>query len=379
MCTWRQVPFSTCWGRRVQKDLLLFWRSLYNWVVYLKILTRESPFYGNLEYQDRNTPSKIFKSNWHHVKIRGRKGPSRGIIQKCAPHERGPCAPKFGERSHAPRKMRPQSSVGFGEQYLQAQEFGYNYVLFNETRGARVVVDSGASMHMMSKKELCSGEMDRKKVQNPNCSVDCKRRSAHPRGGTSVHSWLESVRDRAITRWNACSPIARQALRRPRILLWVGQQSKATIDQRREEKNCKTDNFVLLVVPGLSTNPESGSSPTSPSQDSLRREAEQASRELVRRASSSSSSSVLERSDELASKGLVQSPEIQNQNKKRDDKKISDDPLADLPYWLQDFIENLKVTEMPAPAHSSRESDSERVFIFTFQQTEIATYARESK
>ena len=51
---------------------------------------------------------------------------------------------------------------------------------------------------------------------------------------------------------------------------------------------------------------KSDSSSTSPSQDSWRREAEQASRDLVRPASSSSSSSVLERSDEP--------PEIQNQN-----------------------------------------------------------------
>ena len=46
--------------------------------------------------------------------------------------------------------MRPQSSVGFGETYLQAEEFRQNYVLFscgsqcnastcfNETRGARI-------------------------------------------------------------------------------------------------------------------------------------------------------------------------------------------------------------------------------------------------
>ena len=30
----------------------------------------------------------------------GKKGPSRGIIQKCEPHERSPSAPKFGRSSH---------------------------------------------------------------------------------------------------------------------------------------------------------------------------------------------------------------------------------------------------------------------------------------
>ena len=72
------------------------------------------------------------------------------------------------------------------------------------------------------------------KVQNPYCG-DCHWPSAHPRGSTSfrLRSW--SLRNRAITRGNACSPVAWQALRRPRILLWVGQRSKATIDQRCEE------------------------------------------------------------------------------------------------------------------------------------------------
>ena len=50
---------------------------------------------------------------------------------------------------------------------------------------------------------------------------------------------------------------------------------------------------------------------------------------------------------------------IQNQNKKRDEKKDADDPLADLPFWLEDLTDNLVDTELPAPAHSSRESDLE--------------------
>ena len=43
---------------------------------------------------------KFSKGTWHQIDIRERKGPSRGIVQKCEPHERSPCAPKFGERSH---------------------------------------------------------------------------------------------------------------------------------------------------------------------------------------------------------------------------------------------------------------------------------------
>ena len=66
------------------------------------------------------------------------------------------------------------------------------------------------------------------------CDIDCQWRSAHSRGGTSVRSWLESVRNHAITWGNACDPIGSLAFRRPRILLWVGQRWKATIDPRWE-------------------------------------------------------------------------------------------------------------------------------------------------
>ena len=67
--------------------------------VYLKILVREQLILceqGNLGSQHT---VKFSKGSWHQIKIRERKGPSRGIIPKCAPHERSPCAPQFGERS----------------------------------------------------------------------------------------------------------------------------------------------------------------------------------------------------------------------------------------------------------------------------------------
>ena len=48
--------------RVVQKDQLRYWRNLHNWVVYLKILIRESVFCVNREDWDRNTPSNSPKA-----------------------------------------------------------------------------------------------------------------------------------------------------------------------------------------------------------------------------------------------------------------------------------------------------------------------------
>ena len=48
------------------------------------------------ENWDQNTRQFLSKGSWHQNKIRERKGPSRGIIHECEPHERSLCAPKFG-------------------------------------------------------------------------------------------------------------------------------------------------------------------------------------------------------------------------------------------------------------------------------------------
>ena len=84
----------------VEKDqLLCCWRSLYYWVVCFKITLRESLFFGKLEKLGSKHTVKFSEGTRHRVKIRERKGPSQGVMQKCEPHERKPCAPKFEERT----------------------------------------------------------------------------------------------------------------------------------------------------------------------------------------------------------------------------------------------------------------------------------------
>ena len=55
-----------------------------------------------------------------------------------------------------------------------------------------------------------------------------------------------------------------------------------------------------------------------------------------------------------------ESPKNENKNKKRDNNRDSDDRLRDLLEWLEEPTENLEDTEVPAPAHISQDSDSER-------------------
>ena len=113
---------------------------------------------------------KFSKSTWHLIKIRERKGPLRGIIEKCAPHERSPCAPYFEDRSHEETlhqegfarkaawvlakniyKLENSDKATF---YVPGEDKGMSTPVTSKRPEEReFVVDAGASMHIMSKKE----------------------------------------------------------------------------------------------------------------------------------------------------------------------------------------------------------------------------------
>ena len=127
---------------------------------------------------------KFSKSTWHQMKIRERKGPSRCIIQKCASHERSLCAPKFEERSHEETlhqercarkatwdlakniyKLKNSLTTMF---YVPGGVKAMLAPTSKRPEEREFVVDSGASVHMVSKKELSSEEMGTvKRSRNP--------------------------------------------------------------------------------------------------------------------------------------------------------------------------------------------------------------------
>ena len=118
---------------------------------------------------------------------------------------------------------------------------------------------------------------------------------------------------------------------------------KARLTKHGKTLICKTDNFVPLVVRGLSTSSGASSSSTSPPQDL------------------SSTSPAQERSDEAALGNLVRDKhQNPKQHQKMDDNRDADDRLRHLPEWLEEFADNLEDTEVHAPAHISQDSDSQR-------------------
>ena len=95
--------------------------------------------------------AKITKAVARHTKIRD-QNPSLGYICPGEPHERSPNAPKFEDRSQEEKHQRAAFFSPSENRCLPA------LTLKPEER--EFVVDSGASMHMISKKDLSNAEMD---------------------------------------------------------------------------------------------------------------------------------------------------------------------------------------------------------------------------
>ena len=87
----------------------------------LRTFIQRSLLYGKKVKLGTVHTVKLSRSMWHHIKIRERKAPSRGTIQKCEPHERSPCAPEFVERSQ--EETLQQERCARGEAWNLAKIF----------------------------------------------------------------------------------------------------------------------------------------------------------------------------------------------------------------------------------------------------------------
>ena len=225
----------------------------------------------------------------------GKKGPSTGITQQREPHERNPfraswCQGNAGPHFKVTRRKKIRDSF-------------WNFNAHAEQKGIWV-------------------QMKRKLYGDPETStvvVAANGEVETNQGAQSVCSRSWSLRDCEITRGYACSSIDWKTLRRTRIFIeWVSGQ-EPPLTKKRRKFMCKTDNFVPLVVPGVSSSTGTCSSSTSSLQDP-------------------SSTTDTERSDEHAPGNWSQ-----KYKKKRNGSRDSDDRCAeDLPEWLEEFTNNLE-------------------------------------
>ena len=149
-------------------------RSLFNWVVY----TQES--YPRRSFQREKGKIEI-KSHRHilqrHMAPHENSGKKvlREVIQKCELHERSPCASKFVERTQDGMLHHENQASGVARDLAKnvhklkntGRTTFHSLVEARTTPAAtskspkerEFVVDSGASMHMLSKRDLSSDEI----------------------------------------------------------------------------------------------------------------------------------------------------------------------------------------------------------------------------
>ena len=146
-------------------------RDLFNWVVCLKILIRSTERWK----LGIRSPSNSPRAHWHHIKIRERKSIARrhsNVWTSRAQSVRSQIWGKDTIRNFAPRKMRPWSGMGLGEKLSTSWKIRIKERLtllwksvqcrrpqkFAEER--EIVVDSGAPLHMLSRKDPSSGDLE---------------------------------------------------------------------------------------------------------------------------------------------------------------------------------------------------------------------------
>ena len=400
----------------VERDQLSYWRSSYNWVVYPKIVLQESRLFGNLENRDQMTPPNPPRARGTTWKF-GKERIHRKELRKSVNLETAVRGRQNSSEEHMKKTLQQERCVR-----RDAKDLTNNvYMLKNKEKATfcspneawvmlapsskkpeerEFVVDSGASMHMLSKNHWSSDEVETlRKSMNPTTVVTVRR----------SRSW--SLRDGAITRWNACRPVIRQALRRARFYLRVGQAVKSHIwPKMRRGIYAKQKTSYLF----LSLNCRQIMVPVRPLHRHRRTQVQQQSEVTIQYEETDAihqKHKNQKRDNNRASEetdyetfwcraycglGIVAKyqlkfvfcfvpagltkyvfgsnkfttwrylptrrdpPKTKSQNLNEDHEKAAGSRLRDLPEWLEEFTDNFEDAEVPASANISPDSDSER-------------------
>ena len=321
---------------------------------------------------------KFKKAIARHTKIRD-QNPSLGYICPGEPHERWPNAPKFEDRSQEETEWQEQGAreaawklaknVFKLKEHERAAFFSPSEnrclpasTLTPEER--EFVVDSGASMHMISKKDLSKAEMDTlTKSCSPTIVITANGEvQTHEEAIAYVKDLDIFLTMKVLENTPAVLSLGKLCDENGYSHEWINGQ-KPHLIKNGIRIICNTENFVPIVVPGLSSS-SSGSSSTS--RTPMKQESYSSS------SSSSSSSSPTIISPVPVSNSVddrsgqpddeTQANEIPKTNKKettieRCNPLCSDD--LEIPEWLQEFRENLVDDDIPLQGGSHASSSHE--------------------
>ena len=211
-----------------------------------------------------------------HTKIRN-QNPSLGYICPGEPHQRSPNAPKFEDRSLEETEWQEQgareAAWKLAKRVLKLKE--HQRAAFfspseNRCRPAstlkpqerKFVVDSGASMHMISKNDVNDAEMDTfTKSCSPTIVITATGEvQTHEKSIVYVKELDIFLTMKVLDNTPAVLSLGKLCDENGYSYEWINSQ-KPHLIKNGIRIPCNTENFVPIVVPGLSSS-SSGSSST---------------------------------------------------------------------------------------------------------------------
>ena len=229
-----------------------------------------------------NQRVRFTKSTLRHARIREKKGPSLGKTNVKVPHQRSPDAMKFDDRSHGEterqqrcarskawilakntNKLKEKDKAAF---YFPAEEWVLPAASTKEPDEREFVVDSGACMHMVSKKDLNSAELETIRTSRSPTTVMTANGEVQTREEATVHvKQLDLfVKFMLLEETPAVLSLGKLCEDHGYTYHWIsGQEPHHIRNGKRTDWN--KSNSVPFVVPGLSASFSSTTpSPTSP-------------------------------------------------------------------------------------------------------------------
>ena len=341
---------------------------------------------------------KFTKAIARHTKIRD-QNPSLGYICPGEPHQRSPNAPKFEDRSQEETEWQEQgareAAWKLAKSVLKLKEHERATVFSpSENRcwpastlkpeEREFVVDSGASMQMISKKDLSDAEMDTlTKSCSPTIVITANGEvQTHEEATVYVKELDIFLTMKVLENTPTVLSLGKFFDENGYSCEWINGQ-KPHLIKNGIRIPCNTENFVPIVVPGLSSS-SSGSSSTSktpPRQQSHSSSSSSTSsssptvseiqtREREERIDISPvqvSNSVGDRSGQPDETQANKTPKP---NKKETTIELGDPLYSEIPEWLQEFRGNLVDDEVAEHRDSHASSSHEVSLEPTFKRSE---------
>ena len=332
---------------------------------------------------------KFTKAIARHTKIRD-QNPSLGYICPGEPHQRSPNAPKFEDRSLEETEWQEQGAREAAWKlaknvFILMEHERTTFFSSPENRclpastlkpeEREFVVDSGASMHMISKKDLSDAEMDTlTKSCSPTIVITANGEvQTHEEAIVYVKELDIILTMKVLDNTPAVLSLGKLCDENGYSYEWINGQ-KPHLIKNGIRIICNTENFVPIVVPGLSS---SSSASSSTLRTSMKQESHSSS-------SSSSPSSptvgeipVREREDapnndispvpvsnlvddRSGQPEEIQANEIPKTNKKETTiERGNPCDVSEIPEWLQKIREILVDDEIPLQEGSHASSSHE--------------------